>query len=514
VPGVLGRTARAVAAVACAVLGAPRAVAQAGAPAGEARGGPARPNILWIVADDMGPQLGSYGERLARTPNLDRLAREGVRYTHAYTTAPICSPSRSALATGMYQTTIGAHQHRTVPRAPLPPGVRPVTHLLREAGYFTVNVRPPRPGPTPGAAGNGKTDYNFTADSLFDGSDWRERRPGQPFFAQLTIFETHKGAGWPLARRQRELVDPRAVALPPYYPDHPVVRDEVANYLDAVHLLDGFVGDVLARLAREGLAENTLVFFFADNGRPLVRSKQWLYDGGVHVPLVVRWPGVLAPGAVDDRLVSGIDIPATTLRAAGVGLPPGMQGRPFLGPGAVRREYVVTARDRADVATDRIRGVRTARWSYMRNYYPMIPYMQVNPYMEREYPTWTLLARLGAAGRLDDVQRRFLADRKPVEELYDVQADPHEVRNLAGSPAQDSVLRALRAVLDRWVVDTKDRGGEGEDPLAVFRAHFDATDVGAVPAARREGARRVYFGRAAPDAPAAGAAPGATTRSP
>jgi arylsulfatase A-like enzyme len=419
-----------------------------------------------------------------------------VRYTRAFTTSPICSPSRSALATGMYQTSIGAHQHRTVPRVPLPPGVRPITHLLREAGYYTVNVRPPDAPQNAGAAGNGKTDYNFVADSLFDGSDWRGRAPGQPFFAQLTIFETHRGAGWPLARTQTRLVDPRAVALPPYLPDHPVVRDELANYQDAVHLLDGFVGDVLARLEREGLAGNTVVLFFADNGRPLVRSKQWLYDGGVHVPLLVRWPGVLPAGAVDDRLVSGIDVPATTLRIAGVPLPPAMQGRPFLGPDAVRRPFVVSARDRADVATDRIRSVRTERWKYIRNYFPMIPYMQANPYMEREYPTWELLKALGARGRLDATQRQFLAPRKPVEELYDLQADPHEVRNLAGRPAQDSVLRALRGVLDRWVQETGDRGNELEDPLAVFRSHFNTTDVKEVRPERRASARAVYFGTA------------------
>jgi arylsulfatase A-like enzyme len=457
---------------------------------------PPRPNILWIIADDMGPQVGSYGERLARTPNLDRLSREGVRYTRAFMTSPICSPSRSALATGMYQTSIGAHQHRTVPRVPLPRGVQPITHLLRAAGYYTVNVHPPTPGPTPGDSGNGKTDYNFVADSLFDGRDWRDRAPGQPFFAQLTIFETHRGAGWPLARKQRALVHPRNVTLPPYYPDHPAVRDEVANYLDAVTLLDGFVGNVLARLEREGLAENTVVFFFADNGRPLVRSKQWLYDGGIHVPLIVRWPGALTPGSVDDRLVSGIDVPATTLRVAGVPLPAAMQGRPFLGADAVRRDHVVSARDRADIATDRIRSVRTARWKYIRNYLPMIPYMQANPYMEREYATWNLLKALHSAGRLDATQRLLLSGRKPIEELYDLEADPHEVRNLAGSATRDSVLRELRGILDRWVVETGDQGSRLEDPLVVFRSHFGADDVAGVRAERRESARQVYRGTA------------------
>ncbi len=453
-----------------------------------------RPNILWIMAEDIGPDLGSYGAPLVRTPNLDRLAREGVRYTHAFTTSPICSPSRSALATGMYQTTIGAHNHRTRPPVALPAGVRPITHLLREAGYYTVNVQPGKRGPNPGAAGSGKVDVNFVADSLFDGSDWRQRRAGQPFFAQLTLFETHKGPGWPLARRQRYLVDPRAVTLPRYYPDHPVVRDEVANYLDAINLMDGYVGEIMDRLRREGLADNTVVMFFGDNGRALVRGKQWLYDGGIHVPLLVRWPGALPAGRVDDRLVSGIDIPATTLRVAGVPMPRSLQGRPFIGAGTVHREYVVSARDRADIATDRMRSVRTRRWKYIRNYLPMIPYMQINPYMEREYPTWNLLKTLHTTGKLTPVQRFFLADRKPLEELYDVEADPNEVRNLAGERAADSTLTAMRAILDRWVTETHDLGGRMEDPLAVFNAHFGTTDPEKVPSNRRASALGAYYG--------------------
>jgi len=508
-PGAPRRTAVGIACAVLVVAGTTPCAAQA--PAGGGRAAPAnRPNVLWIMAEDIAPDIGSYGTPLVRTPNLDRLARQGVRYTNAFTTSPICSPSRSALATGMYQTTIGAHNHGTVPRVTLPPGVRPITHLLREAGYYTVNVQPEEPGPTPGAAGHGKTHYNFAADSLFDGRDWSQRRRDQPFFAQLTLFETHKGPGWPLARRQRQLVDPRAVALPPYYPDHPVVRDEVANYLDAIALMDGYVGEIMARLEREGLADNTVVMFFGDNGRALVRGKQWLYEGGIHVPLVVRWPGVLEPGQVDERLVSGIDIPATTLRIAGVRLPPAMQGRPFLGADAVRRDYVVAARDRADIATDRIRSVRTHRWKYIRNYLPMIPYMQINPYMEREYPTWNVLKAMHAAGRLDAVQELFLAERKPMEELYDLAADPHEVRNLAGTPAADSVLRALRATLDRWVVETGDRGARMEDPLDVFRAYYDTLDPGAVRPDRRESAVAAYYGTRGPTRGTAAAGTGAS----
>jgi N-sulfoglucosamine sulfohydrolase len=425
-----------------------------------------KPNILLILADDAGPHLGCYGTPLVHTPHLDRLAAEGVRFMHAFTTAPICSPSRSSLVTGMYQTSIGAHNHRAVEKRPLPAGVKLLTDYFRGAGYFTVN--------SPGPAGEkfGKTDFNFLAEHPFDGYDWRQCAAGQPFFAQMTLMESHRGPGWKEARRRRKLVDPHKVKLPPYYPDHPTARDEYANYLDAISLMDEVVGATLKRLKDEGLAENTVVVFMGDNGACLFRDKQFLYDGGLHVPLIVRYPDRRQAGKVRDDLISGVDLAPTLLALAGIKAPAHMQGHNFLAANHQPREHVFAARDRADISFERMRAVRTRRYNYIRNFLPGLPYMQPNPYKEREYPTWNLVKQLKAAGRLNAAQSLFAADSKPVEELYDLAADPHEVHNLASDPAHAATLDELRRALDEWIVNTKDQGATFEDPLPVYRSYF------------------------------------------
>jgi arylsulfatase A-like enzyme len=448
--------------------------------------GATRPNLLFILAEDIGPELGCYGTPLVRTPHLDALAARGVRYTRAFTTAPVCSASRSALMTGMYQTTIGAHQHRTWQwnKRPLPEGVRTITDCLRDAGYFTANLAAPGGKKAKkadasglkitGADGTGKTDFNFLVEKPFDGIAWSQRAPGQPFFAQISINESHKGDGWVLARSKDSpvgRVDPAQVRLPPYYPDHPVAREEYANYLDAVALMDHYVGEVLRRLERDGLADNTIVVFMGDNGQCLFRSKQFLYDGGIHVPLIIAWPDRRRAGEVDHQLISGIDISAALLGLAGAPRPPAMQGRDFLAPGATARSHVFAARDRMDESTDRMRAVRTADWKYIRNYLPAIPYQQYNAYKEKSYPTWNLVKELAAAGKLPPAAAAFAAPRKPIEELYRLSDDPHEVRNLAADPAHAEKLRELRALVDRWVVDSGDRGPLMEDPLDIFRGY-------------------------------------------
>ena len=459
------------------------------------------PNILLILAEDIGPQFGCYGDRLARTPNADRLASEGALFTHAYTSSPVCSPSRSALMTGMYQTAINAHNHRTRSRPPLPDGVRTLTAHLRGHGYFTANVGAGNQRDntlrTPGDLGSGKTDLNFsTGEPLFDGRDWNERGTGQPFFAQLTLRESHRGEGWVVAREQAVLTDPAQVEVPPYFPDHPVVRDELANYYDAVSLVDFYLGRVLERLEREGLADRTVVIFMGDNGACLVRGKQWCYDAGIHVPLIVRWPDRLNAGTVDDRLVSGVDLAPTILGMAGAGAPSHMHGQDIYGAGYTRRDHVIAARDRCDIAAERIRCVRTARYKYIRNYMPNVPYMQTNPYKSRDYPTFDLLRQLHAAGELNEDQEKFLADRKPIEELYDLREDPHELNNLAGREDYKGVLEDLRGKLDRWVARYPDLGRVGEDPLDIFASYFRTLELDAVADDRREVARQVYAGTA------------------
>ena len=423
-----------------------------------------RPNILWILSEDISPDLSCYGAPLVQTPNLDKLAGEGVRFTQAFTTGPVCSPSRSAMITGMYQTSIGAHNHRSHrdDGYTLPEPVRLITEYFREAGYFTANVKTAAPG----VQGSGKTDFNFKFAKAYDGSDWNERKAGQPFFAQLSINMTHRGGHWKtLAEKLDNPVDPDKVKLPPYYPDHPVARDDWATYLNSIQVMDAYIGKILQRLDEEGLADNTVVIFIGDNGQCHVRGKQWLYDGGIHIPLIVRWPGKLKPNQVCDYLVSAIDISATVLKIAGIEPPKHIEGKVFLKSTAGghwkpadNRKSIIAARDRCDETVDRIRCVRTGQFKYIRNFMPQRPYTQKNEYKETSYPMLNLMKELHAQGKLTPVQALFMAPRKPDEELFDLRSDPWEINNLAASPDHQKTLKRLRAILEKWIKDTGDQG--------------------------------------------------------
>ena len=413
-----------------------------------------KPNILWLIAEDMGPALGCYGQKEVSTPNLDRLAREGVRYTRAYTTAPVCSASRSAFITGMYQITIGAHNHRSHrdDGFALPQGVRVISEWMCEAGYFTANlVELPAEC---GFKGTGKTDWNFMPpEKPFDSKSWDDLKSHQPFMAQLNFSETHRAYHAP------QHADPAKVELPPYYPDHPVVREDYAQYLDAATELDRKVGLVLAQLEKDGLAENTLVLFQADHGESMVRGKQFCYEEGLHIPLIVRWPGHLAAGKVDERMVAAIDFAPTFLALAGAPVPPKMEGRVFLGEHAAPpRQMIFGARDRCDETVFRFRTVRDARYRYIRNFTPERPFLQVNEYKAKQYPLWTLLPKLHAEGKLTPPQAALCAPAMPPEELYDLASDPHEIRNLAADPAHAATLQRLRAAVEQWIADTHDQG--------------------------------------------------------
>lgn len=361
-----------------------------------------RPNILWLIAEDFSPHLGCYGTEQVWTPTLDHLAAEGVRYTHAFTTAPVCSPSRSAFTTGMYQTTIGAHNHRShrEDAYQLPQGVRVVSDPLREAGYFTANIR--QFPDDVGFKGSGKTDWNFSyAGQPFDSDNWSDLKSRQPFYAQVNFSETHR----PFRAPKR--ADPTKVVIPPYYPDHPVTRQDWAEYLDSATELDRKIGVVLAKLEADGLADNTVIIFFGDNGQAHVRGKQWCYDSGLHVPLIIRWPKEtplprhFRPGTVDDRLIEAIDLAATTLSIAGVAKPQAMQGRVFLGDSADEpRQYAFGARDRCDETVFRIRTARDKRYRYIRNFTPDRPFLLRNRYKETSYPVIALMRQLHAEGKL------------------------------------------------------------------------------------------------------------------
>lgn len=432
-----------------------------------------RPNVLWLVAEDLGPELGCYGTTQVWTPNLDRLASQGLRYTRAYTTAPVCSASRSAFMTGMYQTTIGAHNHRSHrdDGYGLPSGVRVIPDRMRDAGYFTANVRD-LPASF-GFSGTGKTDWNFARDGdPFNTGRWADLKGHQPFFAQINFDETHRPFHAP------KKADPAQVVIPPYYPDHRVTREDWATYLDSVSELDRKVGLILDQLEADGLAGTTIVVLMGDHGQAHVRGKQFCYEEGLHIPLLIRWPASASapsdfhPGTVDDRLIEAIDLAPTFLSIAGVAKPAGMQGRVFLGTHAeARREYAFGARDRCDETVFRLRTVRDARYRYIRNFTPERPFLQPNAYKEHSYPVWNLLKALDAQGKLTQAQKALTAPTMPAEELYDLETDPHEIHNLATSAADEhqKVLKHMRAVLEQWVEDTHDQG-RALEPAALAAA--------------------------------------------
>ena len=418
-------------------------------------------NVLWIISEDTGPEFGCYGYPHVHTPNVDRLAGQGARFTNACTTGAVCSASRSGFMTGMYQTTIGAHQHRTPKAAkkPLPEGVHVFTKYFRDAGYTSIIPY------------GRKTDWNFTPTvKPYDSNTWDDLKKHQPFFAQVQFGETHRK----FKRCKEHPVDPDTVTVPPYYPDHPVAREDWALYLETVNVLDEKIGEVLAKLEQDGLAENTIVFYFGDHGRAHVRGKQWLYDGGIHVPLVIRAPGLIEPGTVCDEMVSAIDFAPTCLRVCGIEPPGHMQGRVFLGPNRdAPREVVFAARDRCDETVERIRCVRGPRYKYIRNFMPERPWTQPNYYKLSSYPMLGLMHRLHNEGKLAPEQDRWFAPRKPDEELYDLQSDPWELTNLAGDPQHADRLAHMRQTLTDWIARTGDKGEQPEDP-AVLKANTDA----------------------------------------
>jgi arylsulfatase A-like enzyme len=423
------------------------------------------------------------------------MAREGTKFSHAYVTAPVCSPCRSALITGMYQTTIGAHNHRSgrgTEKIHLPADITPVPVLFQKAGYYTcigdgLPVKGKKPvvvTPEGGERGLGKTDYNFEWDSkMYDSHDWSGRKPDQPFFMQVQLHGgklrggTREGAQKLAARARKEFgkaTRPDDVTLAPYYPRDPVLLEDWAAYLDAVKFTDEHVGKVLDRLTREGLLDKTFIIFMTDHGISHARGKQFLYDEGTHIPFIVRGPGIEA-GAVRDDLVMQIDMPAVSLAAAGIAIPPSMQGRDVFAKDYKHRDAVFAARDRCDETVELLRSVRTDRWLYIRNGYPSRPHLQPNAYKDGKDIVKTL-RQLHAAGRLDSLQEQLLfAPTRPAEELYDWTTDPFQLHNLAGDPKSQKTLAEMRGRLDTWIRDTHDMGQEPEpesmydSDMAVYR---------------------------------------------
>lgn len=452
-----------------------------------------KPNILWFVVDDMSANFSCYGEKLIQTPHVDRLAREGTKFTRAFTTAPVCSPCRSAFITGMYQTSIGAHHHRSgrgTAKIELPAGVVPVPTLFQKAGYFTcIGSGLPDAGRAgkgkakAGGGGLGKTDYNFEWDkAIYDANDWAGRKAGQPFFMQVQLAGGKlRGGTAASAKKLQEraaaelgsATDPQKVTLPPYYPRDPVLLEDWSAYLDSVRFTDKHVGDVLARLEKEGILENTLVIFMTDHGISHARGKQFLYDEGTHIPFVVRGPGI-AKGKVREDLIEQIDLAAISLAAAGIEIPRTMQAKNVFAKDYQPRTAVFAARDRCDETVEYIRSVRTDRWLYIKNYLPERPHLQPNAYKDGKSIVETLRA-LHAAGKLDKVQEQLLfAPKRPAEELYEWTKDGYQLKNLADDPKHAKTLAELRARHERWVKESGDKGAESaamyDSDMAVYLA--------------------------------------------
>ena len=421
-----------------------------------------KPNVLWISFEDCLPHYGCYGDRIARTPAVDRLASEGRIYPNAFSTAPICAPARAAVITGMYPTSIGAHHMRTGRGqgydAPVPHYVKCLGEYFRREGYYCSN--------------NVKTDYQFDPpfaawDDCSDNAHWRNRPdPSAPFFAVFNPEYTHESGMWEEQRtwpfnhivpRCKESTDPDSVEVPPYFPDTPRVRRSIAKNYDNMSLCDQVMEALLGQLEQDGLADNTIVVHWSDHG-PMPRGKRHPYDQGILSPMIIRWPGVIEPGTTSDRLVSTVDLGPTMLSACGITVPPHMQGRAFLGAqNTPERKYIHASVDRSDADNDMVRAVRDKTYKYIKNWFPEKPYLLWNAFRNR-HPIMQEWYRCWMEGTLDETQSIMFAEKRPVEELYDTRTDPWEIHNLAEDEGYREVLDRMREELDVWQKETRDLG--------------------------------------------------------
>ncbi|WP_221898707.1 sulfatase [Robiginitalea sp. SC105] len=437
---------------------------------------PEKPNILWLVAEDLSPYIAAYGDSTVPTPNLDRLAAEGVRYTRLFSPSGVCAPSRAAIALGMYPTRAGAMHMRTGPwwdfyhelqdtvwqggrriyEALPPAGTHMHSTLLREAGYYATN--------------HSKQDYQFRAemtawDASGDTAHWRNRtNPAQPFFAIFNFGVTHESQIWGRANDSLQVPADLPVKVPPYLPDTPTVRQDLRRLYSNIVLMDRQVGEILSQLEADGLLDETIIFWYTDHGGVLPRSKRTLYDTGLQVPLLVRFPGAQLAGQDDGQLLSFVDFKPTLLSLAGMQPPDGLDGKPWLGRyrEPVPREYIHAAADDFDgCCHGRLRAVRDYRYKYIRNYLPEQPWYQPVPYREQMASMRELL-ELQQAGSLDSIQLQWFGTGQNPEALFDTRADPLELRNLVSDPAHAAKLGELRRELDRWIEDTGDLGMQPE----------------------------------------------------
>lgn len=435
------------------------------------------PNILWIYVEDINTFMSCYGVDINPTPHIDRLAENGTLFENAFTPSPVCSPTRSGIITGTIPTTFGLHNHhssRTVESAIfLPEGVKTIPELFRDAGYYTFN--------------HGKDDYNFVYDRsrLYSGTheshfwytwqgtgSWRDEERGedQPWFGQIQL----EGGKYVIAVEKiqkvyRETIppeqrmDPALPEIPPYYPNIPEIREDWAMHYDAIKMVDLDVMGILEELERDGELENTVIFFFSDHGYKGIRHKQFCYDGGLKVPLIVAHfgkDGLILKSLRRMDLASLIDLGPTSLGLAGIQIPDYMEGMDLFAPD-FKRDHIIATRDRCDFTIDRIRAVRTERFKYIRNYMPQRSYQQAT-YRDRRVE-YTAIRDLFEKEELNEVQAKYWLPYKPEEELFDLEADPHEIHNLADDPVYASELDRHRKILEQWIKKTDDKGQYPEE---------------------------------------------------
>lgn len=436
-----------------------------------------RPNILWLSCEDMGPILSSYGAKGIHTPNIDRLAKEGIRYTKAYATSGVCAPSRSSIITGMYPARIGSHNMRTgdhwdytepekesyqtyikvkdvkgqnVPEySVVPPSyVKCFSEYLRLAGYFCTN--------------NFKCDYQFSCpitawDENGTDAHFKNRPQGMPFFAVFNDHVTHESRMWK-KKNDPVLADENKVVVPGYFPDIPIVRKDLARKYSNIIELDQHIGEILDNLEQEGLLENTIIFFWSDHGGPLLRQKRAVGNSGLQVPLIVRFPDKRMAGKVNDDIVSLMDLGPTVLSLAGIEPPSYMDGKAFLGDYKEETHtYAFGSADRFDESTDMCRSVIDGRYVYIKNFMPELPLVYRNQYREN-IPMTKALLEMDINNELSGDTSYIFMKTKPLEELYDLENDPYEIHNLAENPTYKNKLLELRNALGAWQLEIGDKG--------------------------------------------------------
>ncbi|WP_020533098.1 sulfatase family protein [Flexithrix dorotheae] len=410
-----------------------------------------RPNIIWLMAEDIGPDIECYGMEAVKTPVLNKLAENGLKFNNCFVTNPICSPSRSAMMTGVMQNKINAQHHRSNRELPLAEPYKPFTYLLRKAGYTCILGNEY-------VMGKGrKIDVNFKHEAIgeWDGKnkfglfDQYDIIPKDetPFFAQIQLKVTHRGDWWDEIREKSDHpVDPDKVKLPPYMADDPVVRLDWAKYLDQMEYMDHEIGIIIQDLKEKGLYENTVIIFIGDNGRCNIRGKGYLFDPGLHIPLIVSWPEGIKTGAVRDEIVSATDITATILDLAGIEVPEYMTGSSFMDDN-FSREYSYGARDLWDEVMEKSRSLTSKKYKYIKNYMPEVSWDAHQAYLEFYRPAVHAMRKLKFEGKLNADEAYFFSPTKPVEELYDLENDPHELKNLAGDDNYKDILNQFRIKL-------------------------------------------------------------------